>query len=598
MMMKVESNPQEKFVVDAVRTPWASVAAIAGLQAVLFGWFTRKGWFWIDDFLFLSEARRAGAPWSFLRRPLYEHFSPVHRVFDFALVHLSGMSWIAAEAVLLTLALACTCAFAHLAAGMFCSSRVVVFATVAYALSLFVARAMTWWTGGVHILSLTLFSLLAFDGYVRWVRHRGSAALWLSVGAYALALLTHEQAMLIPGFLALVRLVLLEPQPMRMRTWTTVIRNELVAWCAYGALTIASLANFLAFYHGAHPAPSVGELARFLWVAFAGCFVPTIFLLAMPEPRFPAANLAVTIGIAVGVALVALSFVSRQRVGRLWAFFATSFVLAVVPLGLARISEFGVVIGREPRYEMAPAFLLPLTLGVLAGRPTRRRGQGVIGRRIPLVCLGAAALLFLRTAPSASVARESSAPKAFFARFESDVAATRARGVEPVLFNRIVPEAVVPRWLAAINQYRYVVPLVDPTIRIDEDDAAFVVDRDGRLRPAAFTDGVDVPLPGPAKGDCPARLTAGAPIRLPVTPTRTGTALMTRVRVRSGSGRLTVIAGDASRFDPMAIDVPSTPSARYAWVSVPSVSYISLQSEGPGTVCVAEVVLGAITATR
>jgi hypothetical protein len=581
--------------------PWRWVAAVCGMQFVVLGWFIRRGWFFVDDFLFFDQARSPGSAGTFLRRSLFEHFSPVHRASDYLFLHTFGMSWTAAAVVLLALAAACTAAFAHLASGLIADRRVVVGAAAVYGLSLFFARVASWWTGGTHLLLLTLFSLVAFDGHVRWVRTRAAAPLVCSLVAYCLALLTHEQAMLLPAFLVLFRLLWLDEGSASVRRWSRTLWREAWVWLTYAGLTGAALTNFLLNYYAPQGRPTPGELARFVWISLAEGFAPTLVLLKLPEGQLGSLPVTVALGLTFLVAVVVVSVRSRQRAIRAWAFFGLAFLIAVVPLGAGRISQFGVSIGREPNYQTAPAFLFVLVVALLVSQPRRSvRTRASSNPRRASVGLAVAtvtyATLLARTLPDVAVATESVSPRSYFTQLDQGLAAAGARGETPVLFDQVVPDSVVPGWLAPMNWYSNALSLVHPSLRINDGDAGYVVDDSGRLARVDFVGSATLPLAAPSVvGDCPAPAVPGGPLRLAVAPPLVGDDLLVRVRW-SGIATGTVHVGGGDGVAHVGSDRAVGPGTTTFFTSLPLPTIADiLVDAGPGTRgCVEEVVVGSL----
>ena len=181
------SRPDDR---GLTRVAWGGIALVLVLQAAVVGWYTAHSWFYVDDFLFLRQAKDYELGGAFLRLPLFEHFSPFHRVADWLFMQAGTPSWPLAAAVLVILTFGCSLAFVYLLTAVTTRTGLVVGATAVYSLSLFFIRTSLFWTAGVHLLGLTLFSMLAFGGYVRWHRRRALRSLVLSIVGLALALLT------------------------------------------------------------------------------------------------------------------------------------------------------------------------------------------------------------------------------------------------------------------------------------------------------------------------------------------------------------------------------------------------------------------------
>ena len=590
-----ENSPAAVVKSNTPRRLWRGVAMVCALQVATLGWFLRVGWFFVDDFLFFSDARSPGPIWPFLRKPLFEHFSPVHRLVDLIFFRLFGLSWLAAALVLLALAVACTIAFARLAAALIADTAIVIAVTALYAMSLFFARNVNWWTGGTHLFLLTLASLISFDGFVRWVQSRRVSNLVVALAGYAFALLTHEQAMLLPCFLLLFRLLWLDRGPARVRRWASIVWRELPVWLAYGVLTVAALTNFLLNYYVSQDRPTMGQLVRFLWVSLAEGFIPTLALVKIPEAQLRSPTITVAVGVGLAILGIGFTIATRRRATRGWLFFAASFLLAVVPLGAGRIAQFGVNIGREPRYQMAPAFLVALVLGLVLSEerrvPSRSHPLAAHTRRWPVaVVIGLYLVLALRALPRVAVAGEAKGPRQFFRTFGQDVQAARSRGTEPVFFGRTVPDNVVPAWLSPLNQYAFVLPLVDAKLRVDDGRAAFVIDETGRLVRVTFAG--SRALLQPAGTGC-SPITSGRGVDVDLNPVAAGDGLILRVRsTADGQAVVRVLADDGARVTASDHSAPMARSTFFSYIPLTRVVHIQVELIAGGPVCVDEIALG------
>ena len=464
-------------------------------QVTLLSILTHRSWFYVDDFLFLAQGREKRFSISFLRLPLFEHFSPLHRIFDYVLVRSVGLDWSAAHLVLLSLAAACIVAFALVVRSLFASPTLALGLTGAYGASLVFVRNIAWWTGGIHLFLLTVFSLLTILGYVRW--HDSGSGRWMvfSLAAYSLALLSHEQAMLVPVYLLLLQVLVLSDAGFRK-----VVADWRV-WGAYGVLTILSLANFLAYYYHPHTTPSPSSVVRFLGVSLFQGFLPTMLAIRIPEAPLVSIPVSVAAGILATAGLVALSLRRSVRAWRAWAFFAASFVVAVLPLGLGRIAIDGVLVGRELHYLTAAAFLGLIAVGAafdarlaprrppgaLAEARARRRSRPspVVGALVPVLA-ALYLVLYLRDGSRLQHSLwEPVTARTYFNTFEHDLARLRAAGEQPVIvLPGLVPESAVPAWLFPFNSYDHALTLVDPMLRFQGPGPRYSVAVDGHLQPA------------------------------------------------------------------------------------------------------------------
>jgi hypothetical protein len=467
-------------------------------QIVTLSVLTHRSWFFVDDFLFLAQGREKRWSLSFLRLPLFEHFSPVHRVLDLAFVRLFGLDWLAAHVILLALAASCIVAFALVARALLASRALALGLTAAYGTSLVFVRNVAWWTGGIHLFTATAFSLLTVLGYIRWFDTGERRWAAFSLAAYGLALLCHEQAMLVPVFVLLLRVLVLSGWRIRR------LLDEWRLWLGYGALTLLSVANFLATYY--HPAgrPSPLQIVKFLLISLFEGFLPSAFGMKVPEAPMLSNEVSVVLAAVLAATVILISLRRSPRAVRAWAFFCCSFLVAVLPLGLGRIAISGAEVGRELRYMTAPAFLGLLAVGAafdnrFAPATKRASAAATSGRlhRALAFCL-VALYLFLYVRDGARLQRslwEPVAAKRYFVTFERDVALIRSRGDEPVIVPGTVPECAVPAWLFPFNTYEHALVLMDPELHTSGKGPRYTVDAEGHLRPVGGG--------GPAAGTTP-----------------------------------------------------------------------------------------------
>ena len=467
--------------------PPRDFAVLVLAQVALLSALTHRSWFFADDFYFLAVGRETGLSLHYLRLPLFEHFSPVHRLLDFAFVRTFGLSWPAAHVVLLILAGACISMFALVASALLSSRRWAFVLTAVYGASLSFVRNVAWWTGGTHLLLLTLFTLVTILGYVRWREEDGHRWAAVSLAAYALALLTHEQAMLVPVYLGLLRILLLGRC---RRGWLLV---EWPLWGGYAALTLLCAANFVAGYYHPHVSPAPSDVARFLAVSFFQGLLPAVVAVKVPEAMVVSVGVSVVLAALVAAGVVLASLWRSSAAWRSWAFFAGSFVVAVLPLGMARIAIDGVTVGRELRYLMAPSFLVLVALGAAfdsryapVARRTPRAPHRPRNRTAKLAPVLAALYLVLLIRDAGKLQRslwEPVQPKRYFSTFRQDYSRLRAEGKEPVIIPGRVPEGVVPGWLFPYNTYEHALVLAEPGVRFEGPGPRYAVDAEGSIHP-------------------------------------------------------------------------------------------------------------------
>jgi hypothetical protein len=499
-----ESTPPVESARRLGRSTYLGLLGVFALQGGVIGWYVGHNWFLVDDFVFLIQARVNSLTYDYLRIPLYEHFSPVHRLADWLLVHGTGPSWPVAAVVLVTLSIACSAAFAYLVSSITRRPSIIVGTTAVYAISLFFIRTGIWWTAGIHLMFVTLFSMLAIGGYVRWHSRRSKSSLVLSICALALALLTHEDAMLVLGFLVLLRALVLTPHPRTPRELLRAFLDEWPVWAIYTTLTAIAAWNFYTYYWEQQPGPTLRQFADYLQIAVGQGFFSTLFLVKVPEAMIHSPTLTALAVSAVVLTVVVITIRARVGAWRAWLFFAIALVATAIPLGMSRVEHFGVTIGRDPVYFLGPAYLFLLVVAAVAEAPRRhvtnlRRGRSKVDHRRRLILVGLVAIayagLFLRAAGDVAGTSQSAATHRYYVNLRHDVDALRARGTDPVLFDAQVPWEVVPDWLFPYNRYDFAVALMLPSLRYDNGHAQYLIGSDGKLQHVVVQNAFSEALP-------------------------------------------------------------------------------------------------------
>ena len=461
----------------------AIIGSLITLQLALLSLLTHESWFFVDDFLFLGQARTNPFSLGFLRLGLFEHFSPIHRVIDYAFIRAFGLNWATAHIILLGFVASCAIAFAALANALFSSRRVTIAVVALYGNSLFFVRNVAWWTGGIHLFALTLASLLTLLGFVRW--HQTASTRWIAFSflAYTVALLSHEQAMTLPLVLLLLRLLLLAPKV----TAVGLLVQEWRIWSIYGALTAAAAWNFLAHYYLALPRPSSGLVVRFLGVSFFQGFLPSLMGIKIPESVLISRPFTVVVVLTIAGAVVVFSRLRSRGLWRPWVFLLLAFVISVLPLAMGRITLSGIAVGLDLRYQTAPAYLGLLAIGAAFDpryAPPSRRWSGPPSLVVALLSVIIASYLGLYLWSGARLQQaltEPTAPRRYFSTLQADLRDLRTAGRPLVITPGTAPDSVVPKWLAPYNTYEYLFPILGISANFAHGNDAYTIDEQGRI---------------------------------------------------------------------------------------------------------------------
>ena len=203
------------------------------LQVLIAAVLTAYTYFFIDDWLFIAEARRLPLSLSYLRKPLYEHFSPISRLLDKLLVGDTTGSFALAHDLQLVMYAAAIAAFAFVVRTILGNKWPAFFLTILFGQSLFLIRLLNWWTATANILPATVFSLIAFGAYLRWWRSRSFGWLIVCLACFLVALLDYENAMLLPLYILTVSLLVLadDSRPRRLNALRSEWRSGWASSC-------------------------------------------------------------------------------------------------------------------------------------------------------------------------------------------------------------------------------------------------------------------------------------------------------------------------------------------------------------------------------
>lgn len=474
------------------------VAVVA--QVLAAAALTRSAFFFLDDYVFLNQARQQSFGVRYLRGALYEHFSPISRLLDKLLVVVAPGSFVFTHCVELALYAGALLAFIVLIRTILGNSWGAFAFTVLFGQSVFLIRLLFWWTATANILPATVFSLLAIACYVGWRQRRSRALALGSVLAYGAALLDYETAMLLPLYIALISLLVLERQP-GPRAWLASLWRERWLWLVYVVMDTAALVNYYAFYYYRKTKhPPFGALMHFMGIALFQTFMPGVVGVQYAKASFGSHLFVNLAAIAVVVAAVAVTCYLRPRAWRCLLAFAIVFLVTMLPVGLNRIVHYGLKDAYVLYYQQAVQLMfLVLAAFAVSARWSGRRTPAAVGRRRPsrrLLGVGAAAAVALYAALYLSSLHalinttwEASADRSYLSAYLASVKRVKqTTGREPVLDDLAVSARLLPVALRPYNTYGEFFALFNHQLRVDQiADPVYVVSSSGQLQPLALT---------------------------------------------------------------------------------------------------------------
>jgi hypothetical protein len=472
-----------------------------GLQVASAAALTAYTYYFLDDWYFIAQARRVPFSITYLRMGLFEHFSPISRALDKLLVYNSTGNFTLAHSLELAMYAAAVAAFAFVMRTILGNRWWALALTVLFGQSLFLMRLLHWWTATANILPSTIFGLVAFGAYLRW--QRGGSRAWMIVSLAGLlgALLDYETAILLPVFILIVRLLVIEDE-LRPRAWLTVLRREWPMWAGYALLDAAALVNFYTWYYQPFTRPSLSRVLDFLVDSILGTFIPALFGIKHPQAALGRQSAVVIACVVVFVALIAYLVYTRPWAGRCVLAFVLIASIDMLAVGIPRVGRYGVgAVGSELYYQQALQFMF-LILVALALRAERRRpppaalAAGLRRLRAPAA---AASLLVLGTAVYGALYVTSvhamatwlrgttwdpARSRSYVRTFQASVRrVTERAGREPVLFNAQVPDGV----FSPEDSYAIYYPMIDSGVRIGPvAHPIYAVRHSGVLQPISF----------------------------------------------------------------------------------------------------------------
>ena len=555
---------------------WLLLAILVVLPVELMWHFASPSFFFSSDIAHFYWARTGSVEWSYLFAPAVGHFAPAYRLTYLALDRVAPMNFEVALAFLLV----CQVVSAVLLQRIFTLVFGRVWWTYAlalvWAISVVYLPAFTWVAAGLHSIPAIAATLASIHGYLCW-RATGRR-LWLawSLVAMAVGLAFYSKVLLIPLYLVLMRVLLLDPD-VTFRESLRSVRREWRVWLAYAVLgAVYLLAYSLGDYSRTETGATVGDVTRYLRVFWFEGFSPTLFGIRVPQHGQEAWHGVVIVAAQFAlIGLVVLSVARRRAAWRAWAFLLAA-VGANALMVVGRVSQLGPeTIGYYMRYYTEPALLVALTIAFAFATPRMRsrvaavettafsaapawwsRGRRPAGEgtslRLPTARSGMLAILALGVYMSVTWATSDNLStrdlpaenqsgrdaREYFDNLRADLATVRSSDGHLSLLDHDVPQSAVvtitntdPEATDAGVRYSSlstIVPLFDEQVAFNQPRHLHIVQPNGHLQRTRFT---------PAAGGSPTELR------------RTGSLGFLKARVDRRHGEWCVIAEGLSALE-------------------------------------------------
>ncbi|MFD1826661.1 MULTISPECIES: hypothetical protein [Mumia] len=349
----------------------AVALVLIAVQVAFRAWAVFGGWFYTDDFVFLSDFARDGISWSSVLGPHDAQVMPLGLGLA-ALASLpGGFAWpIAALEIMVLQALASlACWFAL--RTLFGDRPAIVWLLAWYLTSALTVPSDMWWAVALNQLPLQIVLFGAIATHVLYLRTRllryASATTLLLVVGY----LAYVKTLVVPVLLVLLTLAYFAKGRLRGRALGS-LRTFWPAWLMYGVVTAAYAGIYLAV------APSINSLGDD--TDYAGLAETVLTRTLLPglvggpwrwemfndpvQVVFPPALAATASAVLVGLVL-AFALLTRRRAARALVLVATSLVFSYALLATSRAEFLGALVGREPRYIADVFALTVLAVGAM-----------------------------------------------------------------------------------------------------------------------------------------------------------------------------------------------------------------------------------------
>lgn len=481
----------------------STLAGVAVLvPAVWVAYFAGMSGFSFDDFRNFRDAQVQGLTVDYLLDPVGGfYFSPGHRFVNWALQAFFPMSFTAAQVfTVATLSLSLFVFYKILVelSGRWVSAQVL---TMLYGLSVIQVAVSQWWTSALQIHPATLCSFLCILYYLRFYRTGRRAFLVASILAVGVGLLFHSKVAIVPLYLVLIRVLLLQPDTAVRTTLTAAVREWRI-WLAYLVPVAVFMTAFLSMWGGSDP--SLESLLDYLSVLWLRVFVPGLFGGVLPpsspvlgmSPGAISSSTSTVLVVASQIAFWGAVAWAVARVPGAWravAMLAVAFLVNAIPIGLTRI--FAPIFSAEVtayalRHNVEATYILFLGVAFVLSR-SPRPGAGLslaITRVAPVLgVLGFVLLAWFGARMYAGPAWLGRPAASYVDRVRDSLRTMDYSRDSSAFVDGVVPDFVVLPLLAPANTVSEVLPVIDDRVVFDAAgrDLLMVTD-DGTVRPVVF----------------------------------------------------------------------------------------------------------------
>ena len=468
------SDPQTR-----TRLVTPAALGLIGLTLAFRAWAVYRGWFFADDFVFLSDAARGVADPAWLFHRYNVHVMPLGFLLVLPVAHAGPFVWAAAATeIILLQALSSFCCWIMLRT-LFGNHPKILIPLTFYLFSAISMPSIMWWAASLNMLTVQPPLFLGIAAHVVFLRTGRKRFAVAAASFLVIALGCYVKAIFFPVVLVVIAVVYFTTGT-PLRRVLEALRRWWLAWVMYGLVGAGYLVAY--FRLGGSPAQTgsvdLADLTQRQVIASLGSGLlggPWRWVFADIEngPRKladPPELVQILCTVLIVLLLIYLAGRYHGAMRPLW-FIIPSIAFTVGVLAAGRVSVFGTAISMEIRYwtDSLPFFTLAIGLMCLpllgSPDPLRIRTDPVIARGLPrafLVSLAAAyvAGALVSSASYASAWHANYDARAFLHTATADL---KAQAAPVELADEAVPQSVMQslafpynltsRILAPLDQY-------------------------------------------------------------------------------------------------------------------------------------------------
>jgi len=255
---------------------YSLVAVVVVLQAVINWHFASQSFFLADDFVQFEDALGRDFSLGYLLDPSLGQFSPGSRLVALVMQRYATLDFDVALGFLLgvhSVGVALVHRILRLCVGAVWWTFALAFA---YGISIIFMPSLQWFSAGIGRFCVATLSLASIHAYLCWRRTGRPAWLAWSVVAVGLGLFFYFKAFLIPVYVVLIRVLLLDKSSVRDSVKSAA--REWRVWALYAVPVVLYMLVSLTrsgaqSWHGA----PLGSVVTYLRVAWLDGFIPGLF---------------------------------------------------------------------------------------------------------------------------------------------------------------------------------------------------------------------------------------------------------------------------------------------------------------------------------